>query len=75
MARGGEGYGKGEKLIFYFHNFSFFLLLLGLLLSPGLGHTGEPVEEDGSEDVEPDVDPKKAEVAPAVICIVEKKLV
>ena len=41
----------------------FTLLCLGPL---AFGHTSEPVNEHGSEDVERNVDPHQAEVAPCV---------
>lgn len=59
--------------------FIFFLLLLlfllGLCHSSLLWHASEPVEEEGTEDVEDDVDEEEAKVAPAVICRGESRLV
>ena len=46
--------------------FSFGLFLLGLLLLLlALGNASEPVQEQGSEDVENDVDQEDAVVAPS----------
>ena len=60
-------------LNFFFVSFSLYFprssLALGLLLLLlALGHTGEPVEEEGTTDVEDDVHPEDAEVAPPFTC-------
>lgn len=44
------------------------LLLVGLLLLV-LRHANEPVESEGSEDVEDDVDPEDTEVAPDIVVV------
>ena len=64
----------------FFFLFSFFIIIfflhstralgaLGLLLLLlALGHTDKPVEEEGTADVEDDVHPEDAEVAPPLTC-------
>ena len=43
--------------------------LLVVLLFLGLGHADEPIEGEGGEDVEDDIDPEDTEVLPDIIVV------
>ena len=45
--------------------------LLGILAAAALGHTSEPVDANSQEDVDNDVDPHDAKVAPGIFVVAD----
>jgi hypothetical protein len=46
-------------------------VLLGALAAVALGHTSEPVDANSQEDVDNDVDPHDAKVAPGILVVAD----